>query len=169
MSLDTAGAPAAPASTSEAAGGSRSIDIATGVLIAALALVALFWLIPRQIDTRVGEYDLSPAFFPRVAAWAVLALAVALVVLRLAQPRRGPSAQGGGPRIVAEAAVWTLVAALTMISLFKIGYLITSIGLIAGGAWMAGRRDWLRIGLVAVLLPVLMKFAAWQIFTVQLP
>jgi hypothetical protein len=41
--------------------------------------------------------------------------------------------------------------------------------LVAAGAWMAGRRDWLRVGLVAILFPLAVHYAAWQIFTVRLP
>lgn len=157
------------AAARDGAGGSRAIDIATGLLVALLALAALFWLIPLQVQTAVGEYDLSPAFFPKLAAWIVLVLALGLVLVRLALARRATASNGEGVRIAIEALVWTAVSLLTMISLVKIGYLATSMVLIASGAWMSGRRDWLRVGLVAILFPLAVDFAAWRIFTVHLP
>jgi hypothetical protein len=150
-------------------GGSRTIDLATGLLVVGLALGALFWLIPQQVETAVGEYDLSPAFFPMLAAWIVLLLALGLVGVRLARARSAPPSNGEGTRIAVETIVWTVVAVLTMIGLLKIGYLATSMVLVAAGAWMAGRRDWLRVGLVAILFPLAVNYAAWQIFTVRLP
>jgi hypothetical protein len=83
--------------------------------------------------------------------------------------RSAPPSNGEGMRIAVEAFVWSAVSVLTMIGLLKIGYLATSMVVVAVGAGMAGRRDWLRVGLVAILFPLAVDYAAWQIFTVRLP
>lgn len=161
--------PSLPVDPPDGAAASRAIDIASGLFLVALALATLYWLIPTQIDTTVGEYDLSPAFFPRLAARVVLVLAVGLVVLGIVRHRSNGPDSGDGPRIIAEALVWIVVSVVIMLGLAKVGFVATSMVLIGAAAWFAGRRDWLRVGLVAILFPLLANFAAWRVFTVQLP
>ncbi|UCE30570.1 MAG: tripartite tricarboxylate transporter TctB family protein [Burkholderiales bacterium] len=146
----------------------RRTDLASGLTLVAVALAVLLWLIPTQIHTGAGEYDLSPAFFPRLAAWTLLGLSVLLVLVRWLRP--GPvQGTGAGFGAVGEFVAWSLLAALTMLGLNTIGFVPTAVALALAGAGLCGRRDWLRIGALTVAFVLLVDAAAWQIFTVDLP
>lgn len=140
-------------------------------MLIGLCLVALLWLIPSQIETATGEYDLSPAFFPRLGVMAVLVLAVCLLLARLRQPRVSTPTELDGPRphVIAETAAWSAASLVVMMALQWAGFFPTSVAVIIIGAWLCGRRDWLRIVSLALLFPWLVQTATWQIFTVSMP
>lgn len=141
-------------------------DVVAGAVLAVLAVAALFWLIPTQTVVGGNAYDVAPGFFPRVAAVVVLVLAAALVVSGL---RRRSTAAGGGWNVLGEAAVWAVVAPLAVVGLATIGFVVTSVLLVACGMIAAGARNRLLIAVVAVLFPLAVDQAAWLVFTVDLP
>lgn len=149
-------------------------DAVAGALLAVLAIGALVWFIPAHTDAAAGEYDVSPAFFPNLAATVLLALSVALALAGIArmrfaaqQPLRG--IQSVGVSALLELVAWSIIAALAVFGLATIGFVATTAVLIAGGMLLAGRRTWWLIAAVAVTFPLLLDAAAWWIFTVDMP
>lgn len=143
-------------------------DIVTGLLLALLAGSALLWLIPYHTEAPVSRYDIAPGFFPSLAAWAVLVLSVGLIGQRLLRFRHAAGLTGGG-NIVIEIVIWSITALLIGLGLNTIGFLITATVLIAAGMYFAGYRNGWLIAAIAMLFPLLIDQAAWQVFTVGLP
>lgn len=146
-------------------------DIAAGFVLAALSLFALLWLIPTQTKGAAGAYDVSPGFFPRVAASAVLILSVLFVGHRIARfqhLRRQPSSSDGGA-ILGEIAVWTVACAAIWIGLWQVGFLAVAPLVIAGAMVAAGVRRWWLIALIAAATTVATYWGAEWLFEVALP
>ena len=47
------------------------MDIVAGLFLALLAVTTLIWIIPSHTETTSSDYDVSAAFFPYLALWAV--------------------------------------------------------------------------------------------------
>jgi hypothetical protein len=146
-------------------------DIAAGLVLAALSLFALLWLIPTQTKSAAGAYDVSPGFFPRVAASAVLILSVVFVghrIARFGQLRRQPSSSDGGA-ILTEIAVWTIACAAIWIGLWQVGFLVVAPLIIAIGMVAAGVRRWWLIVILAAAVTAATYWGADSLFEVALP
>jgi len=146
-------------------------DLAAGLVLVALSLIALLWLIPQHTEAVASGFDIAPGFFPNLAAGVVLLLALGHTAQHLwrrkAVADHAPDPQGS--RILAELAIWALVAAATLAGLTRIGFVPTAALLIALGMVAAGARRWLLITAVTVAVPLLIDWAAWTVFTVDLP
>lgn len=145
--------------------GGRGVDIAAGLCLAALSVFALVWLIPTHTQPADSQFDVAPGFFPNLAAGAVLLLSGLLLLRRWG---RAPSG-GGGARIVLELAVWCALSVAVMMALSHIGFLIMAPVVIAGAMLFSGNRNWWLIAAMTIIFPLVVKWAAWFIFTVDLP
>ncbi len=149
----------------DAGAGGRGVDIAAGLCLAALSVFALVWLIPNHTQPADSQFDVAPGFFPNLAAGAVLLLSGLLLLRRWSQAAGG----GGGARIVLELAVWCALSVAIMLALSHIGFLIMAPVVIAGAMLFSGNRNWWLIAAMTVIFPLVVKWAAWFIFTVDLP
>ena len=150
-------------------GATPATDIVAGVLLAILALAALFWIVPAHTETNVGDYDVSPAFFPRLGAGVVLALALTLITTGARRHLAGRGNGRPGRRVLEELLIWGAAATVTVIGLQTIGFIATSAVVVAGWTLLAGQRRWLLVGAAAVLFPLAVDTAARVFFTVDLP
>ncbi|NNF80445.1 MAG: hypothetical protein HKN05_20680 [Rhizobiales bacterium] len=149
----------------DAGAGGRGVDIAAGLCLAALSVFALVWLIPAHTQPADSQFDVAPGFFPNLAAGAVLLLSGLLLLRRWGQVPSG----GGGARIVLELAVWSALSVAIMLALSHIGFLIMAPVVIAGAMLFSGNRNWWLIAAMTIIFPLVVKWAAWFIFTVDLP
>lgn len=144
-------------------------DFVAGLFLALCAMVALLWLIPTHTQAAMSEFDVSPGFFPELAAWAVLVLSLGLVARQVPKLKRMTGGANVGRAVLADIAIWCFVALFSMVALAKVGFLFVAPILIVAGMLAAGNRTyWMILGL-AVVFPVLVDQAAWYIFTVDLP
>lgn len=149
----------------DAGAAGRGVDIAAGLCLAALSVFALVWLIPNHTQPADSQFDVAPGFFPNLAAGAVLLLSGLLLLRRWGQ---APGA-GAGVRIVLELAVWSALSVAVMLALSHIGFLIMAPIVIAGAMLFSGNRNWWLIAAITVIFPLAVNWAAWFIFTVDLP
>lgn len=143
-------------------------DIAAGLVLAAVSLFALFWLIPQHTGSAAGEFDVSPGFFPRIAAIVTLILSLMLVghrLLRFARLQRRP----GGGAVLVEIAVWTVACVAITAGLSFIGYLFVAPVVIGVAMLAAGERRWWLILLIAAATTAITYVGADLIFDVALP
>jgi len=155
------------------------IDALSAIALIALSGVALAWLIPTQISTDAGEYDLSPSFFPSVGVWIVLALAVLLLVVRswelLRESRHREVARPDESNSVSivsiarEIFAWSIAGSVVFYLLPIAGFLPTAILIVLLGTRVCGRRDWLPGITLGVVFCWLVQTGAWSFFTVALP
>lgn len=149
----------------DAGAGGRGVDIAAGLCLAAVSVFALVWLIPTHTQPADSQFDVAPGFFPNLAAGAVLLLSGLLLLRRWGQAPSG----GGGLRIVMELGVWCALSVAVMLGLSHIGFLVMAPVVIAGAMLFSGNRNWWLIAAMTMIFPLLVKWAAWFIFTVDLP
>ncbi|RAI02262.1 hypothetical protein DLJ53_12930 [Acuticoccus sediminis] len=148
-------------------GAARAVDLLFGVVLAVASAVVLVWIIPNTVDLEAQGADVSPAFFPRLSAGAVLVLSLGMTAHRLV---KGPPLDWERPlRIVGEVAGCALAALAVAFALPRIGFVATGAVVIALGAVLTHYRRWWAIGLLAILFPLVVSFGAWTIFMVDLP
>lgn len=143
-------------------------EIAAALVLTAAALVALVWLIPNNTEPARSELDISPAFFPMLAAGLVLVLSLAMIAVRLTRAVKA-SVTMSGPSILGELAVWCCAGVGIWFALPVIGFIPTSIVVVVLGGLATGYRKWWVLAVLAVLFAVIVDFGAWQVFTVDLP
>lgn len=143
------------------------IDLASGLLLAGLAGLALVWIIPANVDADAGDYDVSPIFMPKLIAWVVLALGLALAGSAAKRARTGW--QPASWTILSDTAGWAVASTLAYLALVHIGFQVTAPIIIAAGLWFAGQRSLILIVVLAIGLPLAIHTGAWQIFQVALP
>jgi ABC-type Fe3+-siderophore transport system permease subunit len=89
----------------------RERRIALGILI--FGLVSIFYFIPTQIELTddYDQHSLSPAAFPNLASWIIIALAGVLLLKSFRSPfgdEKGKSADAGSGQITSEAILFGL-------------------------------------------------------------
>lgn len=173
-----AGDPAAPDTPDDPFGdreGDRLVnprlDLAAGFVLAALALFALLWLIPNHTKGVSDVHDIAPGFFPRVAAFATLFLALGFIGHRFLRYRRlkAEAAEGGGLELLTEIGIWSAACVLLSLGLAYVGYPLVSPLLIGLTMVAAGERRWWMIGAVALGVTAATYFGAELLFSVELP
>lgn len=119
----------ADAQTPDSGSERAAVDVAAGLVLAAVSIVCLAWFIPAHVGTNASEYDVSPAFFPNLASWLVLFLSLALVATRIIRIDRASGPLGGvsaGWPIVTQTITWSVVALLAWYGMEAIGYMPTA-------------------------------------------
>ncbi|MFK5977662.1 MAG: tripartite tricarboxylate transporter TctB family protein [Rhizobiaceae bacterium] len=144
------------------------IEIAAGLVLAAMSIVALLWLIPYYVELGTSKHDVGPAFFPRLTAFVVLGFSILLVITKALRYKKGKP-ELSGASIVLETIIWATISILVIVGISNIGFLITSTLLVGFGAIISGYRTWWVIALLAVAFPVIIDQMAWLVFTVDLP
>jgi hypothetical protein len=157
--------PASDSSDPGVAETSRGVDIAAGLFLAALSIFALVWLIPANTQPVGRQFDVAPGFFPNIAASAVLILSIVMVIDRWRRRRT----EVGGPGIVAELMVWAGACVVVMLALSSVGFVPMASLLLVAAMVFSGNRNWWLIAAMAVAFPLAIDWAAWLIFTVDLP
>lgn len=149
-------------------GASAAIDIAAGLVLVALATFALVWLIPTHVTGKSAGSDVSPAFFPTVAATIVLVLSLGMVAHRLIRSGH----RGGwlrGQAILKEIGAVVIYAVVVAVLLPAIGFVATAALVIIAGGVIARYQKWRALIVLAIVYPLLVRYGAWAIFTVELP
>ncbi len=162
----------ADAETPESGYERAAIDVAAGLVLAAVSIVCLAWLIPAHVGINASEYDVSPAFFPTLAAWLVLFLSLALVATRITRIDRAAGPLGGvsaGWPIVTQTVTWSVVALLAWYGMDAIGYMPTAAAILVLGAVACRYRNIFAIVGLAIVMPVAIDQLAWLVFQVDLP
>ncbi|MFC6672822.1 tripartite tricarboxylate transporter TctB family protein [Marinobacterium aestuariivivens] len=136
-------------------------DLVVGLTVVALAITGLAWLIPAGITLPGSERSvlLSPAFWPKVLFWLLLAMGLTIILGALRSGRAAKSQNTDG------------LLPLTRISLLKglvfigglfvyywvihwIGIVLASTLMLIGAMCLGGQKQWLPMLLTAVLLPL---------------
>jgi len=157
---------------------SRRTDIFSGLVVAIVALILLFVVIPHHTSPPQSENNLSPAFMPSVAVVVMFAMASILMLTSWFRASEstdelheefGAEAHGVGLADLADIILSCMFAVAVMIGFKTIGFLATSIPALALMMLYARQRNLLAIGVVAVAVPVVIQQIALHAFSVQFP
>jgi len=143
-------------------------EIVTATCLAAVATLALVWLVPVNTQPAASELDISPAFFPMLAATLVLVLSLALIAEQVFLSAKS-TASHSIKTIVCEQVLWGVVTFVMLACLPKVGFIAVSTTVIVLGGIAMGYRRWWVLTLLAIVFSLTVDFGAWQIFTVDLP
>ena len=143
-------------------------EITTAACLAAVAILALVWLIPVNTQPATSELDISPAFFPMLAATLVLVLSLALIAELVCLSAKS-TASHSIKTIVSELVIWGVVTFVMLACLPKVGFIAVSTTVIVLGGIAMGYRRWWALTLLAIVFSSTVDFGAWKIFTVDLP
>ena len=143
-------------------------EIVTAACLAAVATLALVWLVPVNTQPAASELDISPAFFPMLAATLVLVLSLALIA-ELVFLSAKSTASHSIKTIVSELVIWGAVTFVMLACLPKVGFIAVSTTVIVLGGIAMGYRRWWVLTLLAIVFSLTVDFGAWKIFTVDLP
>jgi Tripartite tricarboxylate transporter TctB family len=156
----------------------RRTDMISGLVLAIVALILLFVIIPQHTSPPQSENNLSPAFMPTVAVVAMLAMACILMLTAWYRtPSKidelheefGAEAHGVGLADLVDVMIWCVFAVAMMVGFETIGFLATSIPALLLMMLYARQRNLLAIAAVAVIIPVVIQQIALHAFSVQLP
>ena len=143
-------------------------EIAAAFVLMAVAFFTCFWLIPNNTEPARSELDISPAFFPVIAAGLVFGLALVMIVVRLSR-HVVPSVELPGTVILTEITVWVGVGLAIWFALPAFGFILVSVLVVALGGLATGYHNRLNLITFAIIFSITVDFGVWQIFTVELP
>ncbi|MEC8462670.1 MAG: tripartite tricarboxylate transporter TctB family protein [Pseudomonadota bacterium] len=143
-------------------------EIATAACLAAVATLAAVWLVPVNTQPAASELDISPAFFPMLAATLVLVLSLALIAELVFLGAKATSSHSS-KTIVSELVIWGAGSFFIWVCLPEIGFIAVSTIVIILGGIALGYRRWWALTILAIVFSLTVDFGAWKIFTVDLP
>ncbi|MGI9334047.1 MAG: tripartite tricarboxylate transporter TctB family protein [Gammaproteobacteria bacterium] len=160
-------------------------DVVLGLCLIAVALAGWFVVIPLGIDLpkNLKLAALSPDFWPRIVM-IILALSGASVAVQAWVENRKPApatssaddTDAHGPIVEHRACVRALRVVFAFACLFAFYFAIPYLGVIAGstiiivvyGA-MLGQRSWVRLGLLAAVLPAALYLFFAHVAQIPMP
>lgn len=147
-------------------------DLLLGLAVAAFALFLLLVLIPDGIAVPKGVRAavLSPAFWPTIVAWALLALGLLLAAQSLPQAR---SERGSPMRLEPDASLRILAGAAIMIAYWwlvpKLGLVVSGMLAVLATGGLARTPHPLALTATAVALPLLLWGFFYKVAGIPLP
>jgi hypothetical protein len=148
----------------------RQSDIFSGLFLAALGVLTIFVIIPREI-TVSENYGLNPQIFPLTVMWLGTAVALLLVIVRLRQPK--PADADPGPM---QPKNWLFIVAIsaflaaTYVAFETLGFLVAAPAALALLMLSMGEyRHPIRLVLVSACVPLAIYYSFDRLFVIQLP
>lgn len=142
----------------------RRADLAIGI---GLLVAAMIYFQQSFAITRGFASDrLGPAFFPRLLAVVLGALALTLIVRAVSgrsDPSRPPAIRSG---VLIGLIVLLVLYALALPSL---GFILTTPLLVAGAIWLLGLRQWPRVAGTALSVTLVLYVVFVRMLHVLLP
>ena len=141
----------------------RRADLSAGLILVLFGALMLAWVIPAQTE-RVEDISLQPAFYPNLAAGALVLFATMLLVTRFV---RSADDDGEAPLALRNWGNLVLVSAMMLAALAAfdyLGFLAGGIGLVAVLMFYMGVRNVPLLASVSIGTPV----AIWLFFEVLL-
>ena len=136
----------------------RVRELITAISILVATLVIIFYVIPNNIDLE-QEYDLaslSPAFFPNLAAWIIVALACLHIINTLLQKKKTVAAEGEeewlSPPEEFSAYKSAFVIVLYFFAMKYVGFLISTALVLAALFVLQDIKKPLRVILISILV-----------------
>ena len=144
-----------------------------GLLMLVLGVVFLLVLIPQGIvePKKVKYAALSPSYYPRFVAIALIALGLAVSVRSLLPRRVGDAAieQTAHPNAIVRTVIVFGILAIYATVIPYLGFIVASTLVLITMLWLAGERRWYCLLPIAVLLPVLLYFFFLKVANVPIP
>lgn len=144
------------------------VDIAAALVLAALALVGVFWAVPRE--TVAGDPgEVAPADVPTIALWVIFGGAVWHAVIAFSGRSSSGATIDRFAALFLGAGALALLAA--MFGIWGLGYVAGGVLCIfAIGAAMGPRgRTWAWLAAVAIALPIAIYYLSWHGLRLSLP
>lgn len=146
----------------------KRADILTSLVLIALALVGIFWAVPKE--TVAGEPgEIAPADLPQIALWVIAGCATWQLVasLRHQETKDNPLDRFA----LLFLAVGTLVLISALLGLWWLGYIAGGVLCIFGiGAAMRPKGlTWAWLVAVALALPIGVYVLSWHGLRLALP
>ncbi len=149
----------------------RRSDIVSGTVVVVFSLLMIFIIVPAQISSS-SEYGLDPKFFPVAVLWLLVIMGVLLVATCLGkQPDTEESEPILGPRNWLFISGFSVFLVFVFIAINTLGYVLAGILTVAllMVALDLRSRKWAQLVGVSILAPLIIYFALYHIFSVQLP
>ena len=144
------------------------VDVVAALVLAALALVGVFWAVPREtVPGDPGE--IAPADLPTLALWTIFGCAVWQAVASLL------GKAGKTVTIDRFAALFLGAGAVALaamaVGLWMLGYVAGGVlgVFLIGAAMRPMGAQWAWLAAVAVLLPVAVYYLTWHGLRLSLP
>jgi len=147
------------------------LNVAVGIILAALSFWLIFALIPNNINQLSSENDISPSLFPTLSAWFLLGLSLVLITLNGLKLRNRDfrNLDKAFILILLEAIICLITAAAIYLLLPLAGFLIVSGALIVLIALVTRYKNYWMIGALALFMPLVTSQVVWIVFQVNLP
>ncbi len=156
----------------------RKTHIGTALFFIPVALICVFWLIPANTVPPTSADDISPRFVPTIAMAVIGFYSLILLIREWRAPKPedgeldeefGAEATGVDARVLLNTLILLVVSALTWLGMNYIGFEPTMTVLIAVVMYYVGARNWLTIGLCAVIAPIVLSLCTFHFFSTELP
>jgi len=148
------------------------VNFIAGICIAIFGLLVLFVLIPTQIRAVDAPWFNSPKLFPYWIGALITGLGVALAIQGIVNMKKNDPNED---RYVTTKKQF-MMSGITILSLFVytlllkyVGYIPPTIVLLAGLMRFAGQKNWIKIGIISVVLTLFIYFAFSKLLLIRMP
>ena len=156
----------------------RQTHIYSGLLIAIISLIFLFYIIPNHTAPAQSELDLAPSLVPSIAVGICLFMAAIMVFSALTASESeaeelddefGAEATGADLDVMLNTLSWTIASIVAWLIMDYVGFEAAMALFMCVTMVFVGVRNKLTIALTSILTPVLMSLAVFNLFDTELP
>lgn len=144
----------------------------SGVAMATIGLLFVFVLIPYGVvePKKVKYAALSPSYYPRFVAIALVLLGVAVTVRSVIMKQAVVQSDDvAHPHAFRRILIMFAILAVYAVSIPWLGFIVASTLVLLSTFYLAGERRWLLIIGLAVVLPLALYFFFLKVASVPIP
>ncbi|MBX2881461.1 MAG: tripartite tricarboxylate transporter TctB family protein [Granulosicoccus sp.] len=147
-------------------------NLCSGVAMATIGLLFVFVLIPYGVvePKKVKYAALSPSYYPRFVAIALVLLGVAVTLRSLIlKPPVSQNEDVAHPQAFKRILIMFVILGLFAVSIPWLGFIVSSTLVLLSTFYLAGERRFLLIIGLAVVLPLALYFFFLKVASVPIP
>lgn len=146
-------------------------DLIAGLLMLGLGALVIWVLIPLGVaePKSVKFAALSPSYYPRITAGALMLLGAGVLVRRFARTHPDEEASKRHPNATARITAFLVILLLLAVTLDWLGFVIGCGAAVFAAMTLAGERKFWLSAMIAVLLPLLLYFFFLKVARIPIP
>ncbi|WP_424580076.1 tripartite tricarboxylate transporter TctB family protein [Virgibacillus halodenitrificans] len=142
-------------------------DISTGILLIGFSVI--MYLIANSFGRSQTETLYGPDFFPKLVLILLIAFSIVLCIKGFLSLKGESTKWEIDRKLIFQILLYIILLVIYINLFFIIGFVYSTIVFLLIGQYLFGLRKWIRLILVAIIVPFVLYYLFTNLFNIPLP